>query len=59
MRVSTSLRFADQPFDSKATRATGDGLVVEGTITADAIDTQRWLDRLPLAAADAAAVTRK
>ena len=55
----TSLRFADQPFELQGSIArTGDATPVDATVTTDAIDTQRWLDRLPLAAVDADRASR-
>ena len=50
----TSLRLADQPMQLEGSigRA-GDGLLVDGTVTTEAIDAQRWLDRLRPGAGDA------
>ena len=55
----TSLRLADQPMQLEGSigRA-GDGLLVDGTVTTEAIDAQRWLDRLRPGAADAGGASR-
>jgi hypothetical protein len=54
-----SLRLADQPLQLEGSigRA-GDGLLVDGTVTTEAIDARGWLDRLRPAAADAGGVPR-
>jgi hypothetical protein len=47
----TSLRVADQPLQLEGSIArAGDGLLVDGTVTTEAIDARRWLERLPPAA---------